>query len=106
MGFRAERHDRVAALDRAQSLYEREHMSQHTFEIVRQIVSDILDVPPAKLTPQSSNETIENWDSVHHLNIMMALEEKFGIEFEPEEIEAMVTLAKMEEVLERHGARA
>jgi acyl carrier protein len=32
---------------------------------------------------------VESWDSVQHLNLVLALEEQFGIQFEPEEMDAM-----------------
>lgn len=38
------------------------------------------------ITPDS----IEYWDSVGHLNLIVALEEEFDIVFEPEEIEEML----------------
>ena len=63
-----------------------------TFDEVQSVASDILGVATAKLTADSSPHTVESWDSVQHLNLVLALEEKFGVQLSPEEIEQMKTL--------------
>jgi len=64
-------------------------MSQETLEKVRTIAADVLQVDPGSLTAASSPETVESWDSVQHLNLVLALEEQFGMQFEPEEMDSM-----------------
>ena len=53
------------------------------------VVADVMEVPAAKVTPVSSPETMETWDSVHHLNLVLALEQEFNLQFEPEEIDQL-----------------
>ena len=36
-----------------------------------------------------SQENCENWDSLRHLTVCFELEGAFGVQFEPEEMEAM-----------------
>ena len=62
------------------------------FEQVQSIASDIFGVPAAKINAESSPETIENWDSMQHLNLVLAIEEKFGVQLAPEDIEQMKTI--------------
>jgi acyl carrier protein len=64
-------------------------LNSEILEQVRTITADVLSVPLAAVTPQSSPQTLENWDSVHHLNLVLALEERFSVQFSPEEIDAM-----------------
>lgn len=47
----------------------------------------IADVPA-----DLSQKNCEAWDSVNHLNLILALEAEFGVTFEPEEIASMQTL--------------
>ena len=54
-----------------------------------------IDAVPAEL----SQTNCEAWDSVNHLNLVLALEAEFGITFEPEEIAAMQSLAVVEKLL-------
>lgn len=59
------------------------------FNQVRDITADVLGIDAGGITAESAPENIEIWDSVQHLNLVLALEERFGITFEPEEIEVM-----------------
>jgi acyl carrier protein len=68
---------------------------------VRSIASDIFGVPADKITAESSPETIENWDSMQHLNLVLAIEEKFGVQLEPEGIEQMKNIGEVAALVER-----
>ena len=71
-----------------------------TFDEVVAIASDIFGVPAAKLTTDSSPETVGTWDSVQHLNLVLALEERFGVQLAPEEVEQMKTLGATAKLIE------
>ncbi len=76
-------------------------MTVSTFEHVRNIASDIFGVPVDKITAESSPETIENWDSMQHLNLVLAVEEKFGVQLEPEDIEKMKNVGEVAALVEK-----
>ena len=59
---------------------------------VRRVFSDVFQVPLDQVTMQSSPETIPTWDSLQHLNLVLALEEEFRIQFTPEEIEQLLSV--------------
>ena len=71
---------------------------------VLEIAADVFNVPESSLGPASSPDTIENWDSLHHLSFVLALEQEFGAQISPEEIEQLLSLeltaALMEEKLQ------
>ena len=67
-------------------------MNEQVLSRVREIASDVLQ---ADVTADSSPETIENWDSVHHLNLVLALEEEYGFEFSPEEMDQAKTVGSL-----------
>lgn len=54
-------------------------------EKVRQEISAILGIPETEIAETTSPDTISSWDSVAHLNLVVALEEAFGIAFSPSE---------------------
>lgn len=62
---------------------------------VQRIMSDIFSVPVERITLESSPDTIEAWDSLQHLNLMLALEQEFGLEIAPEEVERLVSVQDM-----------
>ncbi len=76
-------------------------MTASTFEQVRNIASDILGIPADKITADSSPETIDNWDSMQHLNLVLAIEEEFGVQLEPEDIEQMKNIGAVATLVEK-----
>jgi acyl carrier protein len=67
---------------------------------VRGVASDLFSVPLDRIKPESSPETIEAWDSTQHLNFVLALEEKFGLQLSPEEMEQMKNVGEAAKVVE------
>ncbi len=63
-------------------------------------MSDIFAVSLESVTADSSPETIESWDSIQHLNLVLALEEKFNLQLSPEEMEQMRSVAQIVALLE------
>lgn len=55
-------------------------------------MADAFSVPVERMTNEASPDTIETWDSIQHLNLVMALEQEFGVQFEPEEIEQLLSV--------------
>ena len=74
-------------------------MNPAIFEKVRAIAADILQVKSSALSADSSPETVESWDSVQHLNMTLALEESFGFQFSPEEMDRMKNLGRIAEIV-------
>jgi acyl carrier protein len=70
-------------------------------EQVREIASDIFGIKAEKITAQSSPQTIDNWDSMQHLNLILAIEEKFAVHFEPEDIEEMNNIGAVAALVEK-----
>jgi acyl carrier protein len=70
------------------------------YEQVRTLAADILQVAPEQITEASTPERIESWDSVQHLNLVLALETQFNVEFEPEEIEQMKSIGNIASLVE------
>ena len=64
-------------------------------EKVRGIAADVLQVGTGEITPQSSTETIEGWDSLRHLSLILAFEQEFGVQFEPEDIDSMNSVERI-----------
>jgi Acyl carrier protein len=59
------------------------------------VLSSILNVGRESLTPQSSRDTLEEWDSVKHMYVMQALEEEFHIEFTDDEITNLASVSDL-----------
>ena len=58
-------------------------------ERVFKIVSQVLNIPVEQVNEYSSPENVEQWDSLGHMNLILALEEDLKIKFTDEEIARM-----------------
>ena len=74
-------------------------MSTVILDRVRSIAADILQVDDARLSAEASPESVESWDSVQNLNLMLALEQEFGLQFEPEEMDRMKNIGQIAAVV-------
>jgi acyl carrier protein len=71
---------------------------------VYEVVASILRVPRESLGPDSSPDTLPQWDSLKHLQIILALEEALGIQLSVEEIEAMQSVGVILAIAESRAA--
>ena len=69
---------------------------------IRQVMADILHLEPARIDRSTSIDTVERWDSANHINLVLALEEEFGIAFDVSEIEAMLSFP---DIMQRVAAK-
>jgi len=79
-------------------------MNPAVFEKVRSIAADILKINSSALSADSSPATVDTWDSVQHLNLVLALEESFGLQFSPEEMDEMKNLRRIAGIVESKTA--
>ena len=49
-------------------------------------------------------ETVDVWDSMMHMEIMVAIENKYSLHIEPEEIVALTSVRAIQKFLELKGA--
>jgi acyl carrier protein len=59
---------------------------------------------PALLKPETPREEIAAWDSLGLLTLMAELDEKFNIQLEADDMEAMTSVQDVLDVLKRNGA--
>lgn len=67
---------------------------------IKTIMSAMLDVPVEEIHDDASMDTLEAWDSVMHMNLVLALEQQFQIVFTDEEMINLVSLELIEAILE------
>ena len=66
----------------------------------RQIVANAINIPSASLDNDAGIETLQAWDSIAHINIILALEEFLGRQMEPEIIIRITSLQSIATILE------
>ena len=67
---------------------------------IKKVMSDVFDIDIESINNDSSPDNIENWDSLKHMNLIIALEEEFDIEFNDDEIIDSMNYALILNILE------
>jgi acyl carrier protein len=67
-------------------------MNETVFSDVRRIAADVLGQPIQQITAAGAPDTIAGWDSLAHVNLVLALEQHFDVQFLPEEMMEMLTI--------------
>jgi acyl carrier protein len=57
---------------------------------LKQVMAAVLGVPAAAIGPDASQDTLPAWDSLRHMNLVLALEQAFGVVI-PDEDAAEIT---------------
>ncbi len=70
---------------------------------VLRIVSQVMGIPLEQVDEDSSPDTVESWDSLKHMNLILALEEGFNMNFTDNEIVEMLSVGIIMETLKEHG---
>ena len=66
-------------------------MSDDVAARVRTILADVFGLDPAEVGDDTSTDSVEAWDSLQHLTVVLALEEEFELTFDDEETVALVS---------------
>jgi len=67
-------------------------MNASLLQQVCQIAADVFNLPLEAVTAQSARDTIGSWDSLNHVNLVLALEQHFHLQFLPDEIMQMSSI--------------
>jgi acyl carrier protein len=70
-----------------------------TADKIKNIMSIVFEVPLEEISENSSSDNMESWDSLRHLNLILALEEEFEVTIPDEEVGNLVNLRLIELVI-------
>lgn len=73
---------------------------------VRAVMAAVFSVPVDAIAEDASPETIASWESVTHMNLVLALEEEFGVQFTDEQLVQMQSLPAILQQLKEAGVDA
>lgn len=66
------------------------------------VVAEVLGTDPEGFDPKITRESFASWDSLTHLRLVTAVEERFGIELSMTEIQSIENLGDLERTLAGH----
>ncbi len=69
------------------------------FNKLKQVVSDILEVDIDDINENSSSDNIEQWDSLSHIKLVMAIEAEFNVKLTPDDMMDMLSVKLIKMIL-------
>ena len=72
-------------------------------EKLRASFSQSLGIPPEQVTEQLAYSSIKEWDSIGHMALVAEIESAFDIVLDIDDILAMSSVGKAEEILAKYG---
>ena len=78
-------------------------MEERIYETLNEIFRDIFDDEDIVVTPETNSDTIEDWDSLEHINLVVAIEKAFGLKFSMDEVTGMKDVGEMVEIIKARG---
>lgn len=69
------------------------------FEALTEVFCDIFDDEDITLTEETTADDIEDWDSLEHINLIVAVEKKFNIKFSMNEVTSMKNVGAMVDII-------
>lgn len=80
-------------------------MTTVSLDEIRFIIAEAMGASPDDINADTTHETLELWDSLRHMRLMMALEEEYGIKLTDQDVSRCVTVqAILETVTGKLGA--
>lgn len=65
------------------------------FDELNTIFRNNFDNESITLTDETNSDDIEDWDSLEQINLIVAIQDKFGVKFNIEEVNAMKNVGEM-----------
>jgi acyl carrier protein len=69
---------------------------------VRRLVADVLNLDPESLGQEASATSIEAWDSIAHLNIIMSIEAAYDLEVDLEDAMTLSSVSGIATYLDKN----
>jgi acyl carrier protein len=73
-------------------------------EKVELLVAEVLQIPAASITDDLAMKDLDAWDSLKHMELIVSLEETFGLQLTFDDIVAMQCIREIKRVLSERGA--
>lgn len=72
---------------------------EDVFEQLNQVFRDVFDDEELVVDDSTTADDIEDWDSLEHINLMVAVEKQFGMKFNMGEVTTMKNVGEMVDII-------
>lgn len=68
---------------------------EEIFDGLNEVFRDVFDDEDITVTDSTTADDIDDWDSLEHINLIVATEKKFGVKFTMGEVTGMKNVGEM-----------
>lgn len=68
---------------------------EEIYEQLNEVFQDVFDDEDITVNDETTADDIEDWDSLEHINLIVAVEKKFGIKFNMGEVNKFNNVGEM-----------
>jgi len=74
-------------------------------ERLQMVMRDVFDRPDIVVSREMTAADVEEWDSLSHVNLVVAVEKEFGLHFTLAEIKPLKNVGEMLDLIRRKGVQ-
>jgi acyl carrier protein len=72
---------------------------------IKDVMAVVFEIDRSQIDENCSPDIVENWDSLRHMNMIVALEEEFQIRFSDEDIPNMTNFKIIRNIILEEGKK-
>lgn len=72
---------------------------EEVFEGLNEVFRDVFDDEGIVVTDETTADDIEDWDSLEHINLIVAVEDHFDMKFNMGEVSTMKNVGEMADII-------
>ena len=72
---------------------------EEVYEQINEVFRDVFDDESIRVNDETTADDIEDWDSLEHINLAVAVEKKFNIKFNMGEVNTFKNVGEMVDII-------
>ena len=72
---------------------------EEVFKNLNEVFQDVFDDDEIMVNEETTANDIEDWDSLEHINLVVAVEQRFGMKFTMGEVNNMANVGAMVDII-------
>lgn len=73
--------------------------NEEIYERLNEVFREVFDDGDIVVKPETTSADIEDWDSLEHINLVVAVEQEFGMKFNMNEVTTMKDVGDMVKII-------